>query len=329
MTSSGWRCVFRLGPRALVVGLVAAVVLARPASVAGALAAAWRVPWVVGLVLPLFLLWNHAGVLGWRTLWTAVHGASKPSLWRLTAARMGAAAVNMVLPTGGVGGEVIRVAASGASRETLAGSAVVVVLDDAASTLAVLLLVAVSGAVLAFMSADGPAWTAVASALLLLVGILLWGAPAVLARVARWKWIERRVPRLTDVLRDAGRRRALIGRALRRSTGWHVVERVLTCVEIWVAAVALGLAFGPLDALVAGGLMTGASLLFFFVPGQLGAAEGAMAAAFAVLGFPPETGLAVALLRRGRQVVTSVLGLVLLAAVPRWRSGRAVASEAG
>ena len=90
---------------------------------------------VVVLVIPLFMAWNLAGVAGWRRLIEAAdEGGPIPSAWALWLIRLQAQAVNLLVPSGGVGGEVLR--ATLLSKRT--GRAVhgtsAVVLDNLAST---------------------------------------------------------------------------------------------------------------------------------------------------------------------------------------------------
>jgi hypothetical protein len=56
---------------------------------------------------------------------------------------------------------------------------------------------------------------------------------------------------------------------------------------------------------------------FFFIPGQIGAAEGIYAILFTTIGLPASAGFSLALARRVRNVLVSAAGLILLSALKR------------
>jgi hypothetical protein len=62
----------------------------------------------------------------------------------------------------------------------------------------------------------------------------------------------------------------------------------------------------------------------FFVPGSLGALEGASAAGFTAFGWPASAGLAFTLVRRARQAAWVVIGAVTFVAMD---AGRALAAR--
>jgi hypothetical protein len=80
---------------------------------------------------------------------------------------------------------------------------------------------------------------------------------------------------------------------------------------------ALDVPASMLTALVIEALGSGVRFATFLVPASLGAFEGANAAAFGALGFGAATGLAFSLVRRARQIVWIVIGLIVLIAM-RW-----------
>jgi uncharacterized membrane protein YbhN (UPF0104 family) len=57
-------------------------------------------------------------------------------------------------------------------------------------------------------------------------------------------------------------------------------------------------------------------LAFFFIPGQIGAAEGTYAAIFRAVGLPASVGFSLALARRLRSLVVAGTGLAIL---PNWK----------
>lgn len=56
---------------------------------------------------------------------------------------------------------------------------------------------------------------------------------------------------------------------------------------------------------------------FFFIPGQIGAAEGIYATLFTAIGLPASAGFSLALARRLRNILVSGVGLILLSALKR------------
>jgi hypothetical protein len=90
--------------------------------------------------------------------------------------------------------------------------------------------------------------------------------------------------------------------------------------ETWLFLRVLQIPASITTALVIETLGSAVRFATFFVPGSLGALEGANAAAFAALGLGAQAGLAFSLLRRLRQVVWIGLGaFVLLLARARMR----------
>jgi uncharacterized membrane protein YbhN (UPF0104 family) len=88
---------------------------------------------------------------------------------------------------------------------------------------------------------------------------------------------------------------------------------VICAGEIYVAFLALGAPAGFPQAMFVHAVSVAIGLVLFFLPGQPGAADIAIAAACASVGLDPSTGLTVALVRRARQLAVIGLGLASLA----------------
>lgn len=267
---------------------------------------------VVALVIPVFVAWNLAAAIGWRRLIAATDpGRPIPSTWTLWLIRLQAQAVNLLVPTASVGGEVLRATLLARRTGRAAHGTSAVVLDNLASASAgVLFSIVWLAAGRRLYPAEGPPLAAV-----ILMGgglvALFAGLPLIMAVVARrpgWPAGKTLEPVLT-LFRNAPQR---IMAGYGRSMAWHVGERTLTAVEIYIAMRAIGLEATPLDALFATAMMTGLSLVFFFVPAQVGPAEVGIVAAFAAMGFSPTAGLTVALVRRARQVLVLFAGIAVL-----------------
>jgi uncharacterized protein (TIRG00374 family) len=107
-------------------------------------------------------------------------------------------------------------------------------------------------------------------------------------------------------------------RRLLLSVGFHLGGWLLGALETYLMLVVLRVPVPLLTALVIEAFGSGVRFATFLIPASMGAVEGANAAAFAALGFTASAGLAFSLVRRGRQVVWIVIGLLTLVAM---RSG--------
>ena len=90
-----------------------------------------------------------------------------------------------------------------------------------------------------------------------------------------------------------------------------MVARILMVGEAWLFAQALGLDLSVWHAVFATAWMTLFASILFFIPGQLGAADGGLALGLLWAGLPWNAGLAVALGRRLRQLLVGTVGLLL------------------
>lgn len=319
----------RLGFRAAVLGAVVWLAVAYWPEIVAAARQLREVSLVVLLVIPCYVAFNWAAAVGWRQLIAAAdRGSRPPSIWTLWLIRVQAQAINLLLPAASVGGEVLRAAAL--TRRTRRGveSTSAVMLDNLANASAgVVFAVAWLATGWRLYPDDGPPLTLV-SAVGLAVVAAFTSLPVVLAAVARRMRAREgsRLARLLELFRESPRRLVL---AYAHSTAWHLVERMLTAVEIYIAMRALGLDAGLWEAVFATAMMTGLSLVFFFVPGQLGPADLGIVAAFAAIGLPPAAGLSVALIRRSRQALVMLVGVVLIVIDGRDREVRAPVSSEG
>lgn len=86
----------------------------------------------------------------------------------------------------------------------------------------------------------------------------------------------------------------------------------LLALEIWVVLLAVRHAPSLVDCVIIEGGIKVVSAAFFFVPGQLGAAEGGYAVLASAIHLPAAFGLTLALVRRVRTLVVAVPGIFLL-----------------
>jgi uncharacterized protein (TIRG00374 family) len=110
-------------------------------------------------------------------------------------------------------------------------------------------------------------------------------------------------------------------RRLLLSTSFHLGGWLLGTLETYLMLLVLGVPASLPMAIVIEAFGSGVRFATFLVPANIGASEGANAAAFAALGFTASAGLAFSLVRRGRQVVWVVAGLLTLVVMrsgPSW-----------
>ena len=92
--------------------------------------------------------------------------------------------------------------------------------------------------------------------------------------------------------------------------------QALLVLELIVLLWAIGQPFFALHPFVIEAADKFVGLAFFFIPGQVGAAEGTNALIFKTVGLPASAGFALAIVRRLRSLLVAGLGLAL---VPLWR----------
>jgi hypothetical protein len=214
--------------------------------------------------------------------------------------------VNLVLPLAGLGGDALRASVLADTSRQGAASMASVTLDTAASIVACLLFAGL-GTLAGWSVLHGsmPVRLTLVIAPLVLA-LLVWFAPLLIRQLAKWPLSDHQAPGV----RALGLATAQGGRQFGNSVLWHIVERLLIVGEIWLYAQALGTPLSLMNAVFATALMTASSSALFFVPGQLGAADGGLALGLLWLGLPLDFGIAVALARRLRQLLVAAMGLL-------------------
>jgi hypothetical protein len=268
--------------------------------------------------------------LGWRYAFTR----DRTPFWRLYGARLAGESLNLMAAIGPVPGEAAKTWL--VRRDvSYAESVPSVVIAKTTITMAQALFLLI-GLVLAWhtlpLGSD-------------LLRSMLWLLAVEIVGVGGFVWAQ-----VTGVIGRAGRLLRAIGlvesteyaetldRALRDyygrqwrrlglSLGFHLLGWLVAPVETVIIMWALGLNASVVTAVVIETLASGVRFATFLVPASLGALEAANAAAFAALGFGAGAGLAFSFIRRARQVVWIVIGLLVLMAM-RWKSGRVEAQVA-
>jgi len=283
--------------------------------------------WQVVLACLPFALITAVDTLGWRFAFAR----DRAAFAHLYGARLAGEALNVVTALGSVGGEAVK---AWLLRRDVAyeESVPAVVIAKTTITVAQALFLAIGTAL---------AWTAgsvdarVVTAMLWLVaveglavagfvGVQVLGVVGRVGRllascgvIARGAMAQSLDTALRRFYRDERRRLAL-------STACHLTGWLLGAVEAWVMLWCLGVHATLADATAIEALGAGVRFATFLVPSNLGALEGAYAAAFEAMGFGAGTGLAFSFLRRARQVVWVMIGMIVLAAMG-WASERSPA----
>jgi lysylphosphatidylglycerol synthase-like protein len=91
----------------------------------------------------------------------------------------------------------------------------------------------------------------------------------------------------------------------------ELAGQALLTAEILITVRVLGFAFSSLQSVIVEGTVKFISIVFFFVPGQVGASEGVYTWLFTTLHFPPAIGLTMALVRRVRALIVAAIALAV------------------
>jgi putative membrane protein len=254
--------------------------------------------------------------LAWRTL---VPAPLRPSVGAMGLLRFYRESAATLLPAGGLVGQVAAarlLARRGVPAELAGATATVDLTLEAVSQVLFTLLglvILVGGG-----HADGTTRLAAVGVALAAGGAAalialqrLPGLPrleAGLRRLAR-RWPRLRLGRLGDLHRAVQCLHA-DRRALATALCWHSAAWVLGAAEIMGVLDLLGQPVTLGDALVIESMAQALRNAGFMLPGALGVQEGAIVGAAALVGVPPGPALAAALVRRTREVLTAMPGLL-------------------
>jgi len=254
--------------------------------------------------------------LGWRFAFAR----DRAPFWRLYGARLAGEALNLVTAGGSVGGEAVKawlVRRDVSYAESV--PSIVIAKTTIVIAQAIFLLI---GIVLAWTALDvsGPVLRAMLWLLTVEVlavggffGSQIAGLVGRADRVLVWAGVTAdaaAAESLDASLRHYYRRE---WRRFAASTGFHTLGWLIGgALEATLMLSLLGVTTSVTTASVIEALGSGVRFASFMVPASLGAFEGANAAAFGALGFGAAAGLAFSVLRRARQAVWVVVGLVVL-----------------
>jgi len=231
-------------------------------------------------------------------------------------------AVNGLLPTVQVVGELVRARLlARRSGMRLVAAAASVAADQVAGLLTLAVFAAIGVAVLAWLHpGDELRWPLAAGALLL-VGL---AAGLVIAlRVGMGGRIAALVDRRLLADEELRLSRALAGfeettqRIIQHPVAfvggslWRLAAWASGGIEVWLAAHFVGAPLPLVAAVAIEAIVQAARTLGFAIPAAIGVQEGAFLLAGAALGLPAEAALAIALVKRGREIATGLPALLV------------------
>lgn len=279
----------------------------------------------VGFGVVLYIA-SHAGTLlidsaAWRVLFIK----DRIRFSRLYLHRWLGESVNNILPVAQVGGEVVRARGVACSGVSLGTAASTVVVDVAIGLIAMVAFAAPSLGILTRGRADSLLWGGLA--FLMVPAALLVGLPLV-TRSGASSLVLRRAARalgLRDMYegpRIEGAIETLYGApiALVAALGLRALGRVALGAELFLASRCLGLPASFEDALLLTSVVDFMRAAIFFVPGGLVVQEGGFVLVGAMLGFSAESMVALALMRRARELALGLPGVIVLGGIERRRA---------
>lgn len=277
------------------------------------------VGWGLAAILAFHCVSLAIDAAGWQYL---IHRPERPQFATTTRIRWISQGVNFLLPVAQVGGEFVRVrlamlaGVSGASAgASVTADVTVGVVTQIVFTVAGLFALMQTGVLqdttLALALAAAVAiFTALVALFLIAQTLGLYGKMSHglgrLIRSAKWSKIVGGAEAVDAEVRATYRRRGdLLAAALFRLLGW-----ALGTVEVWMALYFLGHQVSWVEAFMIESMIQAIRMPAFMIPGALGVQEGGLMLLTGMIGIGPEVGLALSLLRRARELVFGIPGLV-------------------
>jgi glycosyltransferase 2 family protein len=318
MPAGGWiKLLFTVVGVALLASVLANIEFAQVAELIG------RIGWGFVFVLAVAFLAFTADVASWLAVLPGLSFSLRHGLllWRV---RLVGEMLNMVTPMAGVGGEpakaLILVKRFGLEpRESIASVLVAktTIVLSYIPFLAIGFALAVSTALLPddYVVAAGIGLVIYTAAI---VGFFLVQRHRVASRLAvrvhRYKFasrIERILREIRAVDHELERLYVVVPRRLCGSLLLAFLGWMLGAAELLVISALLGYPLSPTNIWIIEAVVQLLRQATGFIPGSLGVTEGTMMALFGILTGDPSVGVAVALVRRLREVVWIMLGLAL------------------
>jgi len=289
--------------------------------------AGWGVAAVVAFeIVPLFF-----EMLAWRALFPKHHRlARRTLLWM----RWVGKSVSTLLPAAQVGGDLVR-ARLAVTRKVPASVAAASVIADITVSIFAQIIFTLTGVILLVHQTQrsGIVRPAAIGSLIALAAIIGFYSLqrygmfrmvsvlcAKLAKADAWQSLVKGAEALHCDLSIIYDRHA----RLLASGMWSLVSWVASATEVWIALWAVGARASFIDALILESVAQGVRSALFLVPAALGVQEGGYLVIGGMLGLSPEIALALALIRRVREMAVGIPGLIVWQVVEGhlWWSGR-------
>jgi putative membrane protein len=233
--------------------------------------------------------------------------------------------INTTLPVAQIGGDVVRARLLQRRVAAPAQGAASVAVDFCLSLFAQILFTLV-GCILLVRFGDRAGWwpAMLSAALVPVFALVSWELLVrrrLLAATERWAVrLGRR--RLAAALSALGVALGLVagGRAaLARSLALHLASFIGHAGELWLTFYLMGLSAGFAEAVLLESLSLATRSAAFLIPSGWGAQEASLIALAALTGLPPETGLALGLVKRAREFAIGLPGLAAWVILERRR----------
>ncbi|MCC2640833.1 MAG: conserved rane protein of unknown function [Nitrospira sp.] len=285
---------------------------------------------MLAILLPSVLMYILEAY-GWRV--TFGPGAKDVPFWRVLAIRTAGEVVNMTTPTAYVGGEPLKAFLLKRQGVPLVEGLASVVTAKTTMTIAQIAFILI-GIGLGFwlLDAGGSAGQTIMAGLLT-AGLLLFGVGAfvimqrqglftwmlkMLRRIGlRLRYLESREGKLLELDRTIARFYTHQRPAFLLSTGLFFFGWLAEALEVFVIVLCLGHPISVMYAVAIGALSVFIKGGTFFIPGSLGAQDAGNLLLLTAFGYGEVTGITFALLRRFRELVWILLGLLCLVVMTR------------
>ena len=288
--------------------------------------------WGLVVVALFHFIPQLADNLGWRLL---VLPSPRPSLYSLTWIRWIREAVDALLPVAQIGGKLVGIRLLMLHRISGAAAGSSVVVELTLSVITQLLFTLIGLGLLLLLTRNNAVSFGVLAGVAVgsvgVVGFIFVQRRGLFATLLKWlsamtggeRWISLvgGAARLDEAIQLLYRRRA----TLFYSGVWQFLAWMLGTGEVWLALYFLGHPVSIMEALFLESLGQAIRSAGFSIPGSLGVQEGGYMVLGTVLGLSPETGLALSLAKRVRELLLGIPALITW----QWLEGRRFWSSRG
>jgi putative membrane protein len=300
----------------LTCGITAAVSIVAYFGFSDVMAALGAASWGIAVVAIFHVVPLVTDTVAWR--WLLPPGHRKP-IRELLWMRWVSESVNNLLPAAQVGGDLLR-ARLAAQRGVPAADAGASIMADITTSVFTLILFGAIGALLLF-----PSYGRESAAIL--IGLAIFAAMIIAFYFVQRAGVFSRLSGRAAALLGTKQWEALVGgaasldraidavytrrRDVLMSCGWAFSSWVIGAGEVWLALYFLGSPVGLVDALIIESLIQAVRNAAFPIPGALGVQEGAFVMLGTALGISGETAVALSLVRRAREIIFGIPGLIV------------------